>query len=89
MALLISQEMGKPNWESKTEAGAVVGKAQLAIDAYRERRDTITSELGGFNAVTRFKPHGVLGVLGPFNLPAHLPNGHIIPAILAGNTVVF
>ena len=89
LALLISQEMGKPNWESKTEAGAVVGKAQLAIDAYRERRDTITSELGGFNAVTRFKPHGVLGVLGPFNLPAHLPNGHIIPAILAGNTVVF
>ena len=89
LALLISQEMGKPNWESKTEAAAVVGKAQLAIDALRERRDTTKSELSGFDAVTRYKPHGVLGVLGPFNFAAHLPNGHIIPAILAGNTIVF
>ena len=89
LALLISQEMGKPNWESKTEAAAVVGKAQLAIDALRERRDTTKSELSGFDAVTRYQPHGVLGVLGPFNFPAHLPNGHMIPAILAGNTIVF
>jgi succinylglutamic semialdehyde dehydrogenase len=28
-------------------------------------------------------------VLGPFNLPAHLPHSHIIPALLAGNAVVF
>ena len=85
----ISREMGKPLWESKTEVGAVVGKATLAIDAFRQRRDTSEVEFPGARAVTRYKPHGVLGVLGPFNLPAHLPNGHIIPAILAGNTVVF
>jgi succinylglutamic semialdehyde dehydrogenase len=28
-------------------------------------------------------------VLGPFNFPAHLPNGHIVPALIAGNVVVF
>ena len=28
-------------------------------------------------------------MLGPFNFPAHLPNGHIVPALLAGNAVVF
>jgi succinylglutamic semialdehyde dehydrogenase len=28
-------------------------------------------------------------VLGPFNFPGHLPNGHIVPALLAGDTVVF
>lgn len=89
LALLISQEMGKPLWESKTEAGSVVGKAQLAIDAFHERRESESFEMSGFNAITRFKPHGVLAVLGPFNFPAHLPNGHIIPAILAGNTIVF
>ena len=88
-ARTISQEMGKPLWEAKTEAAAVAGKVDLAIDALQTRRHTTTAELNGLRAVTRYKPHGVLGVLGPFNLPAHLPNGHIVPAILAGNTVVF
>jgi succinylglutamic semialdehyde dehydrogenase len=31
----------------------------------------------------------VAAVLGPFNFPGHLPNGHIVPALLAGDTVVF
>jgi succinylglutamic semialdehyde dehydrogenase len=31
----------------------------------------------------------VTAVLGPFNLPGHLPHAHILPALLAGNTVVF
>ena len=88
-AKTISLEMGKPLWEAKTEAAAVAGKVDLAIDALKTRRDTTENDQGGTKAVTRYKPHGVLGVLGPFNLPAHLPNGHIVPAILAGNTVVF
>src|SRR3546814_9297960 len=25
----------------------------------------------------------------PYNFPAHLPNGHIVPALIAGNAVVF
>ena len=88
-AMQISAEMGKPLWEAKTEVAAVAGKVELAIDALQTRRSTTTSTIGEMNAVTRYKPHGVMGVLGPFNLPAHLPNGHIVPAILAGNTVVF
>jgi succinylglutamic semialdehyde dehydrogenase len=36
-----------------------------------------------------FHPRGVLAVLGPFNFPAHLPNGHIVPALATGNCVVF
>jgi len=28
-------------------------------------------------------------VLGPYNFPAHLPNGHIVPALIAGNVIVF
>jgi succinylglutamic semialdehyde dehydrogenase len=30
-----------------------------------------------------------MAVLGPYNFPGHLPNGHIVPALLAGNTIVF
>ncbi len=89
LALLISREVGKPLWEAKTEAAAVAGKVQLAIDAFEERRSYSETELNDFKAVTRYKPLGVLGVLGPFNFPAHLPNGHIIPALVAGNTIVF
>ncbi len=89
LAELISAETGKPLWESKTEVAAVVGKSALSIEALRQRRETQSFDMGDMQAVTRFKPYGVMGVLGPFNFPAHLPNGHIIPALLAGNTVVY
>ena len=86
---LISRETGKPLWETKTEAASVAAKVGLSIDAFRTRRDTSSFDMSGTKAVTRFKPHGVCAVLGPFNFPAHLPNGHIVPALIAGNTVVF
>ncbi len=35
-------------------------------------------------AVTRFRPHGVCVVLGPYNYPAHLPNGHVAPGAAGG-----
>ncbi len=89
MAETISRDTGKPLWESRTEVGAMIGKVELSIQAYRERRAPATRPLNNDTAVTRFKPHGVCAVFGPFNLPGHLPNGHIIPALIAGNTVVF
>ena len=89
LAEVISEETGKVLWEAKTEAGAVAGKIDISIDALKTRRDTTSFDVGAIKAVTRFKPHGVVGVLGPFNFPAHLPNGHIVPALLAGNTIVF
>ena len=89
LALTISRDMGKPYWESLTEVGAMVGKVDLSIKAYTERCPTVTRDLKGAAGTTRYKPHGVCAVFGPFNLPAHLPNGHIIPALLAGNAIVF
>ena len=89
LAELIASETGKLVWETKTEAAAVVGKVAVSIDSLATRRSTTSFEIGSATAVTRFKPHGVCGVLGPFNFPAHLPNGHIVPALISGNTVVF
>lgn len=89
LALLISMETGKPLWESRTEAAAVAGKVDLSITALQERRATVVVPGQDAETVTRFKPHGVMAVLGPFNFPAHLPNGHLVPAVLAGNTAVF
>jgi succinylglutamic semialdehyde dehydrogenase len=87
---LIARETGKPLWEAATEVDAVVGKVDISISAYGERtaQRRLEGALGARVAV-RHKPHGVLAVLGPYNFPAHLPNGHIVPALIAGNAVVF
>ena len=89
MLAVISLETGRPRWEVKTECDALVSKIELTKKAYVERRGTVVSVKDGLTATTRYKPLGAVAVLGPFNLPAHLPNGHIVPALLAGNTVVF
>lgn len=85
LASAISAETGKPPWEAKQEVRSMIGKIALSRQAHRER--CAETERGG--AVTRFRPHGVVCVLGPFNFPGHLPNGHIVPALLAGNAVIF
>lgn len=89
LAEIISREVGKPLWESNTEVDAIVGKVGLSVQAHEERRASVRMDFGGASAITRFKPHGVVAVFGPFNLPGHLPNGHIVPALIAGNTIVF
>ena len=89
-AELIARETGKPFWEAKTEVNSVVAKVEISIAAYSERTPTNRLEAAMGNKVAvRHKPHGVLAVLGPYNFPAHLPNGHIVPALIAGNAVVF
>lgn len=89
-AQLIARETGKPLWEAKTEVDAVMGKVEISVSAYAERtgKKRLDSALQGTTAL-RHKPHGVMAVLGPYNFPAHLPNGHIVPALIAGNTIVF
>ena len=87
---LIARETGKPLWEARTEVESVVNKVDISVRAYAERSSQrrVDGKPGTRNAL-RHKPHGVLAVLGPYNFPAHLPNGHIVPALLAGNAVVF
>lgn len=86
---LICEETGKVRWDAANEAGAAVGKLALSLQAYAERTPTKQGESGGLTTVIRHRPHGVMAVYGPYNFPAHLPNGHIMPALLAGNTIVF
>ncbi|WP_419149369.1 succinylglutamate-semialdehyde dehydrogenase [Pseudoalteromonas 'SMAR'] len=89
LALAIAQETGKPLWETRTEAGAMVGKIAISEKAYQERTGVVENPMPVGRAVIRHKAHGVVAVFGPYNFPGHLPNGHIVPALLAGNTVIF
>jgi succinylglutamic semialdehyde dehydrogenase len=86
----IARETGKPLWEARTEVESVINKVDISVKAYAERTSQrrIDGKPGTRNAL-RHKPHGALAVLGPYNFPAHLPNGHIIPALIAGNAIIF
>ncbi|MBA4354327.1 MAG: succinylglutamate-semialdehyde dehydrogenase [Novosphingobium sp.] len=90
LATMIARETGKPLWEARTEVESVINKVEISVRAYADRTSQrkLDSALQGTSAL-RHKPHGVLAVLGPYNFPAHLPNGHIVPALIAGNVVVF
>jgi len=90
VAAAISAETGKPRWEARGEVASMVAKVPATIAAWRARRsDTVDDHDASQITATRYRAHGVLAVIGPFNFPGHLPHGHIVPALLAGNTVVF
>lgn len=90
LADCIARETGKPLWEARTETESVIAKVEISCAAYSERtaQRRLEGNLGAKMSL-RHKPHGVLAVLGPYNFPAHLPNGHIVPALIAGNAIVF
>ena len=89
LATVISRETSKPLWETLTEVQSMVAKVAISVRAYHERTGESLTEMADGAASLRHRPHGVLAVFGPYNFPGHLPNGHIIPALIAGNTVVF
>lgn len=88
LAHAISEETGKPLWESSNEVISMVQKIPVSIDAYYNRCPNIELPLGTEHLQVRHKPYGIVAVIGPFNFPGHLPNGHIVPALLAGNTII-
>ncbi|WP_447751438.1 succinylglutamate-semialdehyde dehydrogenase [Sphingopyxis fribergensis] len=89
LAEAIARETGKPLWETETEVASMIGKVAISVKAMAERTGTRESETAFGRARLDHRPHGVMAVLGPYNFPGHLPNGHIVPALLAGNTIIF
>lgn len=89
VASVISRETGKPGWEARAEVASMIAKVETSISAQAVRAGEKHNATDFGEAVLRHRPHGVMAVLGPYNFPGHLPNGHIVPALLAGNCVVF
>lgn len=89
IAETIGEETGKPLWEALSEVTAMQGKAAITIKAYQERCKRIDENSNGVRSTLNHRPHGIVAIFGPYNFPAHLPNGHIMPALLAGNTLIF
>ncbi|EKU83516.1 succinylglutamate-semialdehyde dehydrogenase [Massilia timonae] len=89
LAATIAEEVGKPLWEARTEVATMANKIDISVLSYSARTGESLAKVADGNAVLRHRPHGVFAVYGPYNFPGHLPNGHIVPALIAGNTVVF
>ncbi|MCD2514763.1 succinylglutamate-semialdehyde dehydrogenase [Massilia sp. G4R7] len=89
LAATIAEEVGKPLWEARTEVTTMANKIDISVQSHGSRTGETQAKVADGNAVLRHRPHGVFAVYGPYNFPGHLPNGHIVPALIAGNTVVF
>jgi succinylglutamic semialdehyde dehydrogenase len=89
LACIIAEEVGKPLWEARLEVATMANKIDISVQSYRARTGESASTVADGSAVLRHRPHGVFAVFGPYNFPGHLPNGHIVPALIAGNTIVF
>jgi succinylglutamic semialdehyde dehydrogenase len=86
LAHTIAREVGKALWDARAEAALVPAKVDVTLADGMRLVQTLEA---GAGARATFHPRGVLAVLGPFNFPAHLPNGHVVPALATGNTVVW
>lgn len=92
LAIALTKDVGKPLWEARIEVSSFANKFKISVEAYQDRCKERKQTFGGVQdtfSITRHKPHGVLAVFGPYNFPMHTPNGHIMPALIAGNTLVF
>lgn len=89
LARTIGNETGKPLWEARTEVATMIAKVEISVKAHAERTGNHHTPQPEGAATLIHRPHGVMAVFGPYNFPGHLPNGHIVPALIAGNTIVF
>lgn len=87
LAAAITREVGKPLWEARREVESMAGRLNVVVDA--GLRDVADFVPAGVRGGCRYRPLGVIGVICPFNFPALLAHGFVVPALVTGNTVVF
>ena len=85
LADAIVLETGKLRSEAKTEVTTLLNRFDLVKGAMAS--DLKAGQVAAGEHL-RYAALGVVGVIGPFNFPLHLCHAHVVPALLAGNTVV-
>lgn len=87
-AALIVREVGKPAGEAAGE----VGRAVSILDYYAQAAFAATGSVfppsGGGLLYTERRPHGVAGLITPWNFPLAIPLWKAAPALAVGNCVV-
>ena len=91
IARAIALEVGKPYWESLTEADALSAKVETTLNESLKRINTQSFEniLPATRGEIYYRPLGPTLIIGPFNFPCHLANGQILSALIGGNSIIF
>ena len=91
IATAIALEVGKPLWEARTEAAALIAKVNVTIESSLPRIQTkdMQNIAPNTNAHIYYKPVGPSFIIGPFNFPCHLANGQITANLISGNSIIF
>jgi acyl-CoA reductase-like NAD-dependent aldehyde dehydrogenase len=87
----LERETGKPRFDVVGELMSVcmdIGYLARRVPWWLRTRRVNTRPLFGKQGRIFMKPHGLVGVIGPWNAPLTLTLGDAIPALLAGNAVI-
>jgi len=90
LARALTREMGKVIAEARGDVQEAIDIAELmAGEGRRMFGDTVPSELPDKWAMSVRQPIGVAGIITPWNFPMAIPAWKTMPALVAGNTLVF
>ncbi|CAM2896706.1 aldehyde dehydrogenase family protein [Moritella viscosa] len=85
LATLISKEMGKDYRRASYEAGGII---QSAAYFANEIAQALTSERLDRGTELQYRPLGIVALISPWNYPLAMANNLLMPALIAGNTVI-
>ena len=89
LAVDMTREMGKVLSETRGDVQEAIDMAFfMAGEGRRMHGQTAPSELASKFAMSVRQPHGVCGLITPWNFPMAIPSWKIFPALVCGNTVV-
>ncbi|KUJ41319.1 aldehyde dehydrogenase [Streptomyces albus subsp. albus] len=89
LAALAVREVGKPLTEARAEVARTAAIWRYYAQAPYEPAGAVHETAGGPGLLlTRRRPHGVAGLITPWNFPFAIPSWKAAPALAAGNTVV-
>ncbi|MFZ0995353.1 MAG: aldehyde dehydrogenase family protein [Candidatus Dormiibacterota bacterium] len=90
LAQLMTREMGKVLTEARGDVQEGIDMAKyMAGQGRNPVGEVVPSELRNKRAFTERVPIGVVGCITPWNFPLAIPCWKLMPALLAGNAVVF
>ena len=90
IARSMTREMGKPFFETKGDVQEAIDTAYYtASETRRLFGHTVPSELPDKFNMSIKRPVGVCGIIAAWNFPVAVPSWKILPALAAGNTIVF
>lgn len=90
LAVLMTKEMGKVLLETRGDVQEAIDITYYAAgEGRRMLGETTTSELKEKFCMTVLRPVGVVGMITPWNFPIAIPSWKIMPALVAGNAIIF